>query len=626
MAGKAFCKICCKSLENNITHLDRHEKFSKYHFNKLRGAAADNTLTLEQCYNNSAYSLHLNSKIEAEVICVMYCIQHNLPVSQMDFLPKMIKILCKDSKIAQNIKCGRTKATSMINQVIGPYVKQDISKELRQKNFSLIIDETTDVSTSKCLVLITRHFHNNLGQIVDQFFGLIEVKKSDAEEIFTAIKEHFKSNKIPFQNIIGLASDNAAVMSGNITGVKTKFQNENKDIFFLGCTCHSLHLCASAACKVLPSYIEKVVKNIYNHFSHSPKRVGAFKEFQEYFDVNKHKILGVSSTRWLSLEQVVNRVLEQWEPLMYYFQLYSFEELNSSNAGDISDFLTNPSNKLYMLFLSYILNIINENNKIFQSEFTKIHLLDEYMRNLYTDVLKNFIKLENVNTSVDFNDSSLYLDYDQMYFGLKFEDFCLNAQTETSEILNIKRNLVNFYVELCTQIRKRFDFGQNKTQLLKFLDMKEIVTGKLPTILPILRAFPFHKVDEEQLNIQWRSLIGNKEILEKYYDPDITKFWSHLKTQTNALGEFVYEGLASFMLVLCSLPHSSASAERKFSTLNLIKTEIRNRLNTSTVENMMFCKELIRTKENIWEPSNAKGLIEYFKKFHFVDGEYKQRH
>lgn len=51
--------------------------------------------------------------------------------------------------------------------------------------------------------------------------------------------------------------------------------------------------------------------------------------------------------------------------------------------------------------------------------------------------------------------------------------------------------------------------------------------------------------------------------------------------------------ISKFMLTLCALPHSSASAERQFSILNNLKTKIRNRLQTETVSALMFAKQYV---------------------------------
>lgn len=82
--------------------------------------------------------------------------------------------------------------------------------------------------------------------------------------------------------MIGFAADNASVMMGNKSGVQSKFRNINPNIIVMGCICHSLHLCASAAAAHLPKSVEEFLRNVINNFSNSPKKVESFKEYQEF--------------------------------------------------------------------------------------------------------------------------------------------------------------------------------------------------------------------------------------------------------------------------------------------------------------------------------------------------------
>lgn len=59
-----------------------------------------------------------------------------------------------------------------------------------------------------------------------------------------------------------------------------------------------------------------------------------------------------------------------------------------------------------------------------------------------------------------------------------------------------------------------------------------------PQFLPLVTAFPFCDENLENVNIAWRSLVGKKYLLVKYYDSDdVTAFWVKLNTDENALGE-----------------------------------------------------------------------------------------
>lgn len=47
-----------------------------------------------------------------------------------------------------------------------------------------------------------------------------------------------------------------------------------------------------------------------------------------------------------------------------------------------------------------------------------------------------------------------------------------------------------------------------------------------------------------------------------------------------------------------SLPHANADCERVFSTLNGVKTKLRNRLATDTISSVLHSKQLIKTTSN----------------------------
>lgn len=74
----------------------------------------------------------------------------------------------------------------------------------------------------------------------------------------------------------------------------------------------------------------------------------------------------------------------------------------------------------------------------------------------------------------------------------------------------------------------------------------------------------------------------------------------------NELNESIFPNLTQLIKGIMCLPHSSASVERIFSQLNLIKTDLRNRLNIKTCNSIILAKQLI-DNENCytWEPSET---------------------
>jgi len=55
-----------------------------------------------------------------------------------------------------------------------------------------------------------------------------------------------------------------------------------------------------------------------------------------------------------------------------------------------------------------------------------------------------------------------------------------------------------------------------------------------------------------------------------------------------------YDELADFALSVLSLPHANADCERVFSTVNCMKTKLRNRLNTDTINGALHAKHHLK--------------------------------
>lgn len=55
-----------------------------------------------------------------------------------------------------------------------------------------------------------------------------------------------------------------------------------------------------------------------------------------------------------------------------------------------------------------------------------------------------------------------------------------------------------------------------------------------------------------------------------------------------------FDDLADFALSVLSLPHANADCERVFSSINCIKTKLRNKLNTETINGALHTKQKIK--------------------------------
>jgi len=72
-------------------------------------------------------------------------------------------------------------------------------------------------------------------------------------------------------------------------------------------------------------------------------------------------------------------------------------------------------------------------------------------------------------------------------------------------------------------------------------------------------------IDFNDIDMEWR-MLRNTSI--EANNNDIVKFWGDVKKLTKCDGTELYPNINKFVLFILTLPHSSASTERIFSTVN----------------------------------------------------------
>lgn len=254
----AFCCICNIDVTCGKSELIRHAK-SQRHTTLSRQATAIKTLThfTVSCSPLEKKARHIELKLFA------FLAERYIPISLIDSLMPLLKHLFPESEPLKKVTLGKQRASNIIRQAFGQSFSEELSAKLRERPFSVIIDETTDKSTSKQLSIMVQYYDK---QFVCSFLDLVEVKLSTAEGIFTTVKECFDNKKIPMQNIIAFCSDTASVMVGCKHSVFTLLKKEVPNAAIIKCSCHIMQLVASHSCLKLPKYIEDLCKNICTQF------------------------------------------------------------------------------------------------------------------------------------------------------------------------------------------------------------------------------------------------------------------------------------------------------------------------------------------------------------------------
>ncbi|CAH1972812.1 unnamed protein product [Acanthoscelides obtectus] len=76
-------------------------------------------------------------------------------------------------------------------------------------------------------------------------------------------------------------------------------------------------------------------------------------------------------------------------------------------------------------------------------------------------------------------------------------------------------------------------------------------------------------------------------------ETSIDKYWYKISQIHDMSDVYVFKELGNFVLDLLVIPHSNAACERMFSKVNLIKTDVRNRLYSDTVNSLLLASQSV---------------------------------
>ncbi|CAG9837716.1 unnamed protein product [Diabrotica balteata] len=439
----AYCKVCDCDIVAHKSVLLKHSTSDRH---KLNWTKVTSNIKLTELYKPNADDLAVKT---AELKLCALLASNNLPFLLVDTLTPLIQNIFPDSKIAKQLHLKRTKATSIICNNLGNNFLEELYIKLREPGcfFSLVMDETTDISIKKQCAFTTIIYENNSTKT--QFFDLVEAQGSTANDLYGILKNCLTSKNIPLTNFVGFSSDTTNVMVGEFNSVFSKLKEEFPHIICIRCSCHMAHLATSKACLKLPRHVEDLLRNIGSHFNRSALRRHKFIEFQNFFQVKIHKILSPAITRWLSIKECVDRVLEQYEPLRAYLTEYVFED-PSITTETMLETMSNLFTPVYLEFMSYSLGLMTDFNLLFQSEKPLLCKVKPQTETLLRTLCSNFIKMSVIKRTNDIfilnheNPTNFELDNEwRRHALLDFEKLNLNSddcEQYWSQIFNLKND------------------------------------------------------------------------------------------------------------------------------------------------------------------------------------------
>ncbi|XP_050509986.1 uncharacterized protein LOC126886893 [Diabrotica virgifera virgifera] len=562
---EAKCKFCGTTLRSHYGDLKSHGMSKKHQQNKK-------VITTQPKIPFKPEPIGSKKKQEARL--ALFTAMHT-SIRVVDHLGEVYNN--NHEKDIEKVQLHRTKCTSIIKNVLALHFTEVLKKDFKDQPFSLIIDESTDITVHKYLGLIIIYYSKLHQKIVSTFLDLVKIHECNAEGIVSTIKKTIKRFDLRLENLMGIGTDNASVMVGVNNGVYAKLKEEVPHLILVRCLCHSLQLAVSAAAKeFLPRNLEFLIRETYDWFSRSSSRQSLYKKLYETINDGQKplKIVQACQTRWLSIESAVSRIYTQWLELKTHFSIAKVHE-RCHTAELLHSMYANEMNYAYISFLYPILIEINRVNKMFESTDTDHTKLCEELINLI-NMLVNKVTLPTNKFNIFTQNIRDFLDK-KCYLGFRFHNQILEMREkglprEDEEMM--RHRCMTFIVNLIEEIKNRLPENLTLMKKISRISVEQALNHNKEPLTDIMTQFNKSAEHIARVDDQWHQI----HLLKWNETKNTKKFWNEVLHFKDAQGESRFEELATFAFTLLILPHSNADVERLFSSMNVIKNKQRNRI------------------------------------------------
>lgn len=465
------------------------------------------------------------------------------------------------------------------NEII---LKKIIEKVNASECFSIIADETTDISLTEQVSLCVRFVEiaENKCTLVENFLQFVPVISTRGVDLANTILTTLGSLGLNLDFIRGQGYDGAAAMSGTFNGVQAKIREKFPSAIYVHCASHSLNLAISDACQIKDvRNCIGIIEKCYS-FMNTPKRNSVFQEnIAELCPSSRKEALKkLSPTRWIERHEAIMVMVELLHPLTRTLETIGEWKDKESSAG--ASILLNSlqnSNFIITLFsMEKIFSLTLPLSRILQSKEidlgSAVELCDVIIEELETIRIDSVTVFNNIFEKAE-NILKVIID----------EDFKIElpriAKKQTHRF-NIQTDSANCYYRISI-------FNQFLDSAISHIKER---LSKHKIVLKALTMFitPNHHINssEDERKI---------EVLKEIYSNDLSncsvsmltaeyQLWKRKlhgikMSAIEALQECnaeIFPNVHKLLKILVTLPVTTCTAERSFSTMKYLKNYLRN--------------------------------------------------
>ncbi|KAL4083385.1 hypothetical protein QTP88_028709 [Uroleucon formosanum] len=450
---------------------------------------------------------------------------------------------------------GRYKYTSakIQNEIIssaGDILLEKIVKEVNSaKCFSVLADETTDISVKEQLALCVRYVVGSDENVFvcERFLKYIEIYSLTGKDIASTIVNGLNSCGIDCSNMYGQGYDGASNMSGRFKGTQKIVRETCPKALYVHCAAHSLNLAVSTSCDIQAIRNSLgLVEKMYC-FLNTPKHKNVLLSVinESDMDTRSKSIKHLCATRWVERYTAINDFVE-----LFPYVIQTLEKICEWNDTTLTD-----ANILMKAMDSEFLISLQVIKVLFSYGLPLCKLLQKVNLDLkeavdLAEVTVATIQRLRGNITEEFK--QLFKEAEKMANILDITISIKRLSKKCTKRANPSINDPEEYYRVTIAIPYIDSFIQQLNE--RFLCHKNVLKG-------FQCLFSGTYSDDFD------------ELLQFYLDTDK----QIVKAELNLWhAKEMFPNLHFLVQILCSLPVSTATPERTFSCLKRLKTYLRN--------------------------------------------------
>ncbi|XP_062208934.1 uncharacterized protein LOC133910615 [Phragmites australis] len=502
--------------------------------------------------------------------------------------PKKNKMI--DHKIQKDLISSCAKETTKL-----------IMEDLGNEHFSILADESSDVSLNEQLALCLRYVDKK-GKPVERFLGVVNVEDTTSSTLKTAIGNLLMGHQLSFSMVRGQGYDGASNMKGHINGLKKLIMDESPSAYYIHCFAHQLQLTLVAVAKESGDcqWFFQQLLYLLNVLGNSCKKIRMLRvaqaesiieslelgELETGQGLNQEMGLGrPGDTRWGSHYKTILHIIALYQPIRNVL-IKIGEDYSGTEAISAQTMLTSFESFEFVFML---------------------HLMEEIFG--YTDDLCNALQkreqdIVNAISLVYTTKEQLQLlredgGWDTFFQGVI--SFCVKHKIKIADMdgrYKLVGRSARFYGKVTNKHRFHVDMflGVIDRQLRELNDRFDEVNTKLlicmasfnpidsfaafdkENLVKLARFYPKDFTKDEMLKLpnQLRNYIADVRRDERFKDVKNLTDLSIKLVETKKSGTF--EVVYKLIKLVLILPVATASVERVFSSMTYVKNKLRNKM------------------------------------------------